>query len=252
MANEQRSPSDSQSLKRLEALERQSEESSDNSLSLELTPSSLVSAVRKACKHEDREIASIHVSVGELSQRGQIPPIACRKGCWHCCAQIVGATIPEILRIAQLIRTHWTTEEQAALGNRIEEFIAASTPFLSGKSDVKPRHACPLLQDSACSVWDARPFICRGANSTDVNLCIRKREDPSSEINVPQIPAQYFASIYARTGFRRSLKRFGLDAGLYDLASGLKIALANDDAEDRYLAGENLFKSVELPSRSIG
>jgi hypothetical protein len=236
---------------RLNKLEADCREATGGAIAVERSPSELARAVRRVAKLEDKEIEAIQESVRRRALAGEVPMVACAKGCWHCCAQMVAATIPEVLSIAEQIREHWTDEQKASLLDRIDEYARLTANYHANPTAVKPRPVCPLLLDAACSVWSIRPFVCRGINSTDVEACIRKRQDPINDPPVPHYVAQTFAAMYSRTGMRSALRKHGLDNQLYELMPALRIALGNPDAALRYLRGEPLFASAAVQGRDV-
>jgi hypothetical protein len=130
-------------------------------------------------------------------------------------------------------------------------YMEATLAYREGLTRAKPRHVCPLLEDNACSVWTVRPIVCRGVNSTDVEACIRKREDPINDPPIPQIVGQFYAAMYSRTGMRYGLKKHGLDSELVELIPALMIALQDPSAGDRYLSGEPIFAGAKVTGREV-
>src|SRR5438477_188820 len=76
---------------------------------------------------------------------GEIANIECKKGCGFCCTQMVAVTIPEVLRLADHIRSTWSEEERAALDLRMASYMKATEAWHNGDRSRKPRHVCPLL-----------------------------------------------------------------------------------------------------------
>ena len=241
-----------EALQRFQQIEGLARDVTDNSLSLERTQEALGTAIRKVTKIEDKEIGTIQRVVEERAARGEINNIACCKGCWYCCAQMVAATIPEVLRLANHIRESWTDDQRARLAERMAEYMTATGPYHEGTTKAKPRFICPLLQEAACSVWEVRPIVCRGVNSTDVALCKAKMDDPVGDPMIPQIAGQYYTSMYSRSGMRHALRKHGLDNRLHEMIPALVIAMANPDAAERYLAGEPVFAGTEIQGKDVG
>lgn len=229
-------------LQRFRDVEKRSHEMTDNSLTFDRSPTELAGALRRVTKLEDKEIDGIQRIVDERAARGEITGIACAKGCWFCCTQMVAVTIPEVLRLAEHIATEWTAEQREALDERMASYMKATEAYREGRTRVPPRHVCPLLQDAACSVWLVRPIICRAFNSTDVNACIRRKENPQEEeIPVPSITGQLQVGMAGRTGMRHALAKHNLDNSLYEMIPALIIALTTPQAGERYFAGEPIF-----------
>src|SRR5262245_24014465 len=89
---------------------------------------------------------------------GQLP-IACKKGCSHCCYIWVSATAPELLFIAKKIRA---MGEQTI--DRVRTAHIETKDFGFDVRDQHP-HPCPLLEQDICSIYESRPKACRLAAS---------------------------------------------------------------------------------------
>jgi Fe-S-cluster containining protein len=168
--------------------------------------------------------------------------VACREGCSFCCSQAVTATVPEIVRVADHIRAHWTSEMIHALRERIQGYKKVLMPFTFGQGEVAPRHPCPLLKDGACSVWLARPLVCRSYNSFDSKPCEAKANDPNSPIPVLGLWKQRAVADALGIGIYRAIREKGLWPDGCDLILGLEIALDHEDAGARFAAGDPLFE----------
>ena len=213
-------------------------------LAEERTPQTLIKLTNKLERLVQKEIDSIHGQIAELGERSNgILPV-CKLGCWHCCTHLVLATPAEIISLADHIRQTWTAEEIDALKERIKRHKAITEPVRNGTAEFPPRAACPLLKDGACSAWIHRPFICRGWNSVDVEMCIRKREHPEEQLHEKGLADQFAVSDYIRQGLSEALESSGANAELCELACGLEIALNDPDAADRYLVGEDVFATA--------
>ena len=96
---------------------------------------------------------------------------ACKSGCSHCCSQNIHPTLPELARILQEIEG-FTDEEKSALKARVAAVaeIQKDHTVLDGKLS----GPCVMLRaDGACSIYKARPLVCRGMNSMSVESCKR-------------------------------------------------------------------------------
>ena len=173
-------------------------------------------------------------TVPRESERG----LACRRGCAYCCTQLVTVTAPEAFWVAAQIR-------------RKPAVIAAmraadeKTHGLSMEERLKSHIVCPLLEDDACSVYLARPIGCRGFVSLNVNACIATFVH-GAEPNIPQ-PANRIDILYVcRMILYAALRLRRLKADAYELNAAVIAALAFDDGEARWLAGEDIFADVPI------
>lgn len=172
--------------------------------------------------------------------------IVCGAGCCHCCVQLVAATVPEVLSVAAYVRESYSAEQLAGLKDRLKQYreVSLATPDLHKASVL--RVVCPLLRDNLCSVFPARPLICRGFNSTDVSACVRLRENPGKKVTVMRNQSQMAITLALQEGMRQVLVEKSLSPWNVDLSLALGIALDQPDADERYLAGEPLFESARI------
>jgi Fe-S-cluster containining protein len=162
--------------------------------------------------------------------------IVCAKGCAHCCTTAVSATIPEVLALAAALRADPTR----AMRVRVAAERAATT---TGDWWSVARRDCPVLENSACGAYDARPGACRGLLSTSLSACA---EIFHSNTNTPMAYPGDSAALRTVTVvmMKAALRVSGLGAAHVALSPALAIALTVPDAEARWLAGEPLFNAA--------
>jgi uncharacterized protein len=227
-------------------------DTTESQLKEERTPERAAKLAAKLERLAEREINSIHQKISSLGEAGAHLMPACQKGCWYCCTHLVTATVPEVMQVANHIRETWTAEQIAALRERIAKHKIAIQPMRDGVEGFIPRHACPLLQEGACSVWSARPLTCRGWNSVSVEDCRVKMENPESGIRERALAHQMAVADFVRQGLEEGLAHSKANGNVCDLAYGLEIALDNPDAMDRYLAGDDLFMPARVGLENLG
>ena len=216
-------------------------DTTETQLRVERTPEQIIKLTSKLERLAEREINSIHQKISSLGEAGAHLMPACRKGCWYCCTHLVTATVPEVINIANHIRQNWSDDEIASLRDRISQHKIATQPLRDGVEGFVPRHACPLLQDGACTVWTSRPLTCRGWNSVSVDDCREKMEHPESGIRERALAHQMAVADFVRQGLEEGLSDSKANGLVCDLAYALEIALDNPDAAERYLAGDDIF-----------
>lgn len=170
-----------------------------------------------------------------------LPPLDCHKGCSPCCILRVVATAPEILVLAHFIRTHVEPGEAADLIRRIR-VADAVTNGLGEAERMAARQPCPFVIGGVCVIYPVRPLACRGHAAFDAKACAQaaKGRDVDIPISEPHLMARGFiqnplhAALFARN----------LAWGAYELNQALLIALADDTAADRWLAGEDVFRDA--------
>jgi hypothetical protein len=168
-------------------------------------------------------------------------PVACAKGCAHCCQMWVDASPAEILYLAKSLTGRRRTLASDAVSNALQN--SGHMSFDERGTFVSP---CPMLEDGACSVYAARPMACRGAASLDAAVCARAYNLLSNE-EIP-LPVPY---MLLGSGYRLALAGAGRRAGLryqaVELNSGLEVAFAGPGAEGRWLAGDDPFANALAP-----
>jgi Fe-S-cluster containining protein len=176
------------------------------------------------------------------STSAQLMPVACRKGCALCCNIFVSASAPEIFAIADYVRAN-AQDLEAEIGRfRAAE---AKTRGLDVKTRMDGEHVvCPLLVDSICSVYDARPSACRAFFSLSLSDCQRAEAGEDVEIRKPAMPIRGRAAVVQ--GLWTVLYARRLPNRNYELGHALAIALENPAAEEQWYAGVEVFSAVAI------
>ena len=152
--------------------------------------------------------------------------LACAPGCDHCCRTLRVTVSPiEVFTIVRRLR------EAHFPDPALEARLAALSP-------VRPVQPCPLLGDGGlCLVYSSRPIACRGCVSGDASLCAACDD----ERPVPRSTAHQLGSAAMMKGLTDALDALGLAGRPVELRAGLWLALSEDDAEKRWLRGEDVF-----------
>jgi Fe-S-cluster containining protein len=186
--------------------------------------------------------AEIAERVFEISLRRDPGPqaVACTLGCAYCCTNFVAATIPEILALAARIRQDWPQAE-APIRQRIVDFVPGDFVSADRTSLKMP---CPVLStEGSCEAYGSRPLVCRGFASISVDACIRSLTD--SSVAIPTTKHRVHYRTCCTMALWAALKASGFSNASYDMQHALSFALAHDDAERGWLAGEDIFVSVQ-------
>lgn len=192
----------------------------------------------------DRAAAAAALASGILDKTigkmPQAPAFQCTKGCNYCCHSAVSVSAPEVFRLVRLIDATPSFDKAAALGRANARKASTMEAVLAFKTP------CPLLVEGDCSVYAERPMGCRQFVSTNLAGCQTAFERGGG--NLPFVPAAANAGLILRSLLLGAAASLGLNAATYELSSALSIALAEPDAETRWLAGENVFaNALETP-----
>jgi Fe-S-cluster containining protein len=101
----------------------------------------------------------------------------CAEGCSACCHQSVAVFEPEGLVLERFIQNRLTPSQKAHSKERAESLLSVFNQITRDASIENPlteeefrlaekhmtalRATCPFLEDSSCSVYEARPLVCR-------------------------------------------------------------------------------------------
>ena len=113
------------------------------------------------------------------------------------------------------------------------------------------RQPCPLLgEDRLCTVYEHRPFGCRGYASRDLGACTRAFEAPETVTpsQIPRPEGTRLSAVMLSAALDRALKASALPHHPYDLIHGLEIALTMGPgaAAARYLAGQDVLADARI------
>lgn len=175
-----------------------------------------------------------------LQRMPQASAVQCSKGCFYCCHSVVSVSAPEVFRIVRLLSS--AGERPAVLDRAavIERSKARSGATIDAV--LSKRHPCPLLIDDACSIHAERPMGCRQFLSANVEGCRTAFANDVGEM--PFIPAAANAGLIFRSLLMGAAASLGMKAELYELSSALAVALEEPDAENRWLAGEDVLSTA--------
>lgn len=170
---------------------------------------------------------------------------ACASGCCHCCNVWVEASAPEVFFAVKRMDT---AKRAGAL--EAVEAACVQTVGVSFERRAGMLTPCPLLEGSLCSIYADRPLVCRTAVSTDAEICRRSLIHFSDEeIPVP-LPWTSLRNCY-RVALEGALFRAGLPHLSREWNESLRIALHDDGAEAKWLAGADVFAGVPMPEHTV-
>ncbi len=191
-----------------------------------------------------REVAAFAESLIDASLAAAVTePIACAKGCGHCCVTYVSCTFPEIFRLAEGVRGRADAEA------RVRDASARAQSIPQVYREVN-RVICPILVDSACSAYAHRPVVCRAVLSLSLPKCLAIFRD-GLRVDFAHATGTEAIRGYAVIMLRAALIVAGLPHQNYEMTHALDIALRDETAEARWLAGEPVFAGVAVDRADI-
>ena len=168
-------------------------------------------------------------------------PVACQSGCDSCCYNQVELTPPEALLIGHHVARQFSAAEKELLlahVARIMEIIKAMGPKESAAR--RREIPCPLLVNKTCSVYPARPLVCRAMHGLDRERC-------AAELRTGSLAgSQYYAyrheiALSVSAGLQAGCKAAGLQSGRLSLTRVLNDCVTREDAVERWINGEEVF-----------
>jgi len=160
--------------------------------------------------------------------------VACRAGCSFCCYVAMGVQAHEVILVAIHIRETFTEDE-------IADAIAKTGAHrvLLGQSRMAnvplPRSVCALLKDNRCSVYEARPEVCRAHHSASVSACetsFRQNSELAGYAYIGGLRSRMFMSMLAVDS---AIVEAGYDPQPYDFGAALNEVLLRPECTDRWL-----------------
>ena len=158
------------------------------------------------------------------------PQFDCKAGCNHCCRVRVEALEPEVFQIARELKKQ-APDRLKQLIFRLNIYVSGITPDSAGQHD----RVCPFLEHELCSIYSVRPAVCRKAHSLDVTQCQKAGAD------IPQSLALILQAEALMKGTATAYHQIQLAASGHELGQAVLLALSDDTAESRWIAGEAVF-----------
>jgi len=168
----------------------------------------------------------------------------CKAGCSYCCYQPATLFVVEAIRIADILKESLSKERLNLLIGEMKTRVQN----LKGNSvaqNINDKTRCPLLLNEQCSIYNDRPLTCRKAHSFSVKRCRAGFQKDRFKTQIP-------VSLEIMTGLSgiieavfEELPKHNLDGNLYELCSGILVALEDPDAASKWVKNDpNLFKNA--------
>jgi Fe-S-cluster containining protein len=182
-------------------------------------------------------------AVGLAARADPPPSSACKEGCDWCCHLMVGAGVPEVVRVVEYLRRTLSADEFGALRERVLRLDARRQELKATAGD--PHLPCALLVNHRCTAYPVRPLMCGGFNSSDAAECERFLRS-SGRTPLPLYAPQLRLAAFVLDGMIAGLSESGLTGERVELTAALRIALEVPDAVERFLVGEPAFAAARL------
>lgn len=169
--------------------------------------------------------------------RGQA---SCRAGCDFCCRVPLGVQAHEVFLAVDFLLKRFRPEQVTALVERArlhrDKVLAVGA---AGYHSLM--QACALLQDGKCTIYDARPEICRAHHSRDPRACEAYLADQSVDLEAVYIPKLRRRMFAVMLGTDHAFAESGFDSQAYDFGSALYEALTDELCAVRWARKQSAF-----------
>ena len=160
--------------------------------------------------------------------------LECRAGCTWCCHFSVDVRAVEVFSILDCIERTLSPEERA----RIHAEVRTNSAVMQGLNALERMRRnvkCPFLSEGRCSIYQARPQMCRNYHATSVAGCQASYHDPDNlDIDPEFAPMVYQAGGAHVDAFTRAMREAGFDTNVYEMNCALEAALSEPDARRRF------------------
>lgn len=185
---------------------------------------------------------------GSLVEQATLnPPLACKQGCTYCCINQVSLTEPEAIYLGMHLMETRSPNQLLDLKDKTKALLEK----LEGKSRQqigmeRHLHPCLFMGEETCSVYPARPFVCRGWNSVNADMCRHSNQSGDALAPIENHPFPRIMSDSIQLGLLNGARDKGLETGFLLLPRAVNLILENgidniDDLAQSWLAGKPFF-----------
>jgi hypothetical protein len=189
-------------------------------------------AIRKLALIHDGRIKASDIMCNHAKT---VAPVACSAGCSMCCYQHVSISGSEACIIALYLRAENPNHSDIAKHAKRVGSIPPQDQYTRGI-------ACPFLVNHFCSIYAARPLICRSHLSLSLAKCRLswKTRKSRQQISIPFIADTGLATTQLKAGSDLAMAHHGWQLACGELAAMVEQA-AQPNAVEAWLNGECLF-----------
>jgi Fe-S-cluster containining protein len=179
------------------------------------------------------------LQAGVIARKGI--EVACARGCSYCCHLRVEIRPHEAFVLARYVQEKFDAARRERALARIAGNLQRIAP-LTPEQHVRAGIPCALLEDGACSVYEARPAACRKYYSVSVGTCRDAFGNTSAPLTGELEDEDLrLAGNAVALGYAKGLEDAGYDIELRELHYALRKALTEPKAEARYRRGKRPF-----------
>jgi Fe-S-cluster containining protein len=180
--------------------------------------------------------------ISELEASGDSPAVACKSGCFLCCHSRVSVIPLEALLMAEFVAAKFSRSQVDELVKRIHR----AHDLTQGKTDkqiytLKTVLPCVFLEGGRCSVYEARPSICRAWNAFDAADCRSAYDSADYRARVASSPARRLVFGAARDLFQQLSVESVLQHHTLTLCDAMADCLLSSDPLVSWARGDDIF-----------
>ncbi|MBM4275628.1 MAG: hypothetical protein FJ134_14380 [Deltaproteobacteria bacterium] len=166
--------------------------------------------------------------------------IACQSGCHVCCFNQVELTPAEALFLGDYVDRYFSPEEKTRLLARIDRNLKLK----AGKDKkeiaaIRHKLPCPFLRAKKCSVYPARPLLCRAMHSLNAEHCRQEILSPLSHFEFYSHRYEIILSVIA--GLDAGCRALGCQSRALDLARAVRDFVQSPGPMEEWIRGKTVF-----------
>lgn len=193
-------------------------------------------------------LAHVMQQFAEAAKAVAVPDdVECKAGCAYCCHTRVSTSIAEVFVIAEQLRVNLSPEVFAVVKNQICS-LAKQDDTTNLDWWLNNAVPCPFLggdEGNLCTIYEIRPFTCRSHHSTSVADCKQGFEERRA-MEIPCFPVLRRGVDLYSAAFVAGMRKQGMASYEVGFIAALAIALSDEAASERWLAGEDVFVGADI------